>query len=856
VAGPRCPGWSAGDFETGQPGALAGPWCRLAVLRQDRLNAADVEKLGGRTLRGLYRGGQKVWAVGQGGLVLTSTSGGARWGFANLKLSEDLLASLDFSAIHGAGQHLWIAGRPGSVVLHSPDGGKTWEFQKTGHNLPLNNLWFNDAKTGWAVGEYGAILGTEDGGKTWKVLQAGGRRSAVLAVHARAEEVPADVLSQFGAQDGYLTTVLRVTSPDRNSAPMRQANAGPRLGFAVRQAGAASGEMLWQFPLPQHLREVGKEAILQAWNQDHDGRAGHELLRQMVLALRTWRPELVLTDSPDGGGALVAEALHVAFAQAADPKAFPEQIDQLGLKPWSAKRLFGRGNKRGDAQVVFGGEDFSPLLEGSPRDFAQPAARLLGSELPRERFFRLLDDRAGAQAVSLTSCLSLAAGSEARRKTPEFTEPSKELVKAVKARQQLERMLEAPAKEITDPAKLLGQLHSLRGLPANQAANTLYVVGKHYVREGHWSLARETFLTMADRHPAHPLTLEAYRWLIQHNTSSEARRRHELGQFIVETRIGFSRPDPKAPKTPDKIDLPEMLRQERQTFLSDQDEVRHWFKGSLTLGERLDGFGPQFSRDPSMQFCLASARRHLGEFGPALEWYSNYLRGQPTGPYRDAALAELWLKNRIGAPPRPVALCRRTDQKPYLDGKFDDACWEGMPPLVLKNAVGETDKEYPTEARLAYDNEYLYLAVRCRHPRGQRVEPVKGRKRDADLRRFDRVSLMLDLDRDYATYYHLQIDQRGCVCEDCWGDRRWNPRWFVAVHSDETGWQAEAAIPLSELTGDRVSVGSVWAANVVRILPGRGVQAWSVPADVEPRPEGMGLLMFNQPQGRPAAKIP
>src|SRR5947209_2158282 len=31
VAGPRCPGWSAGDFETGQPGALAGPWCRLAV---------------------------------------------------------------------------------------------------------------------------------------------------------------------------------------------------------------------------------------------------------------------------------------------------------------------------------------------------------------------------------------------------------------------------------------------------------------------------------------------------------------------------------------------------------------------------------------------------------------------------------------------------------------------------------------------------------------------------------------------------------------------------------------------------------------------------------------------------------
>jgi hypothetical protein len=78
----------------------------------------------------------------------------------------------------------------------------------------------------------------------------------------------------------------------------------------------------------------------------------------------------------------------------------------------------------------------------------------------------------------------------------------------------------------------------------------------------------------------------------------------------------------------------------------------------------------------------------------------------------------------------------------------------------------------------------------------------------------------------------------------------------VAVHSDETGWLAEAAIPLAELTGDRINIGTVWAANVVRVLPGRGVQAWSVPADVEPRPEGMGLLMFNQPMSRPAAKAP
>ena len=63
----------------------------------------------------------------------------------------------------------------------------------------------------------------------------------------------------------------------------------------------------------------------------------------------------------------------------------------------------------------------------------------------------------------------------------------------------------------------------------------------------------------------------------------------------------------------------------------------------------------------------------------------------------------------------------------------------------------------------------------------------------------------------------------------------------------EDCWQIEAAIPMRQLTADRPGVGSAWAINVVRILPGRGVQGWSLPAGVEPRPEGMGLLMFQRP---------
>ena len=83
--------------------------------------------------------------------------------------------------------------------------------------------------------------------------------------------------------------------------------------------------------------------------------------------------------------------------------------------------------------------------------------------------------------------------------------------------------------------------------------------------------------------------------------------------------------------------------------------------------------------------------------------------------------------------------------------------------------------------------------------------------------------------------------------DSCWGDLSWNPSWFVAVHSEDDAWQVEAAIPLVALTGDLIASGKTWCCNVIRTIPGQGVQGWSLPAGVpeeDARLEGMGLLMF------------
>ena len=74
------------------------------------------------------------------------------------------------------------------------------------------------------------------------------------------------------------------------------------------------------------------------------------------------------------------------------------------------------------------------------------------------------------------------------------------------------------------------------------------------------------------------------------------------------------------------------------------------------------------------------------------------------------------------------------------------------------------------------------------------------------------------MDRDYQTYYRFQIDHRGALAEDCWGDKTWNPKYHVAFNATDTGWTAEIAIPLVELTGDRPAHGKSWDFSIFGIV--------------------------------------
>ena len=147
---------------------------------------------------------------------------------------------------------------------------------------------------------------------------------------------------------------------------------------------------------------------------------------------------------------------------------------------------------------------------------------------------------------------------------------------------------------------------------------------------------------------------------------------------------------------------------------------------------------------------------------------------------------------------------------------------------------------------LAHDSQYLYFAFSVPRAAGVRKDGVitHGRRHDQDLAAFDRIALCFDIDRDFGTWYTIEIDQRGCVAESCCGDPGWNPTMAVAAQADDDHWRIEGAIQFSDLVARTPKGGEEWGLAILRTIPAVRLESWSHPAASRPRPETFGLLRF------------
>src|SRR3972149_3914519 len=85
-------------------------------------------------------------------------------------------------------EHAWVVGYWGKI-LHTANGGKTWELQTSGTDKPLYSVKFIDERQGIITGREGAILRTDDGGKTWIKATSGTKHQLISVAYADRQNI-------------------------------------------------------------------------------------------------------------------------------------------------------------------------------------------------------------------------------------------------------------------------------------------------------------------------------------------------------------------------------------------------------------------------------------------------------------------------------------------------------------------------------------------------------------------------------------------------------------------------------------------------------------------------------------------
>lgn len=157
-------------------------------------------------------------------------------------------------------------------------------------------------------------------------------------------------------------------------------------------------------------------------------------------------------------------------------------------------------------------------------------------------------------------------------------------------------------------------------------------------------------------------------------------------------------------------------------------------------------------------------------------------------------------------------LAHRAHMPPKLDGILTDECW----------LSGMSANTSPTpRVRVAYDEDYLYLAIECSTARfgqdTQASDPAK-KNRDRDLTQVDRLKISIDTDRDLMTFMQLQVSAAGRTHDAIDGNPSWDPTWYRDTLQSGGNRIVEIAILRRDLVDLPIPPGEVWflSAKILR----------------------------------------
>src|SRR5687767_8556259 len=155
-----------------------------------------------------------------------------------------------------------------------------------------------------------------------------------------------------------------------------------------------------------------------------------------------------------------------------------------------------------------------------------------------------------------------------------------------------------------------------------------------------------------------------------------------------------------------------------------------------------------------------------------------------------------------------------------LDGRFNEEIWQQAPPITEFQQREPAEGQPPsmrTEARMAYDDQALYVAVRAFDDDPEKLVGILTRRDQRSPS--DWIRIVVDSYFDKRSAYEFGVNPVGVKTDryyfnDGQSDDSWDAVWDVEVERDGDGWRAEFKIPFSQLRFNTLSGGPVGFAVI------------------------------------------
>ncbi len=140
-----------------------------------------------------------------------------------------------------------------------------------------------------------------------------------------------------------------------------------------------------------------------------------------------------------------------------------------------------------------------------------------------------------------------------------------------------------------------------------------------------------------------------------------------------------------------------------------------------------------------------------------------------------------------------------------VDGDLSDAAWQRAPVItgfLQRDPKDGAPATYQTEARVAYDASFMYIAVTAFDPEPAKI--VGHRTRRDERSPSDWIRVLIDSFHDKRSAFEFAVNPAGVKQDSYWfndgnSDDGWDAVWDVSVAKTADGWRAEFRIPFSQL---------------------------------------------------------